>query len=144
MKRLLMIIAGTAFLILGAVGVFAPVLPTTPFLLLTAFFYLRGSSRLHAWLMHHRLFGEYIYNYVHFRAIKKRTKIGTIVFLWAMLIFSAVLVANAYVAAVLGVVGIGVTIHLLKLKTLTVQQLADGRARRESSGAGAPEDISRN
>ncbi|MPM98157.1 Inner membrane protein YbaN [bioreactor metagenome] len=144
MKRLLMIIAGTAFLILGAVGVFAPVLPTTPFLLLTAFFYLRGSSRLHAWLMHHRLFGEYIYNYVHFRAIKKRTKIGTIVFLWAMLILSAVLVANAYVAAVLGVVGIGVTIHLLKLKTLTVQQLADGRARRESSGAGAPEDISSN
>ncbi len=55
-----------------------------------------------------------------------------------MLILSAFLVANAYVAAVLGVVGIGVTIHLLKLKTLTGQQLADGRARREAAGAGGP------
>lgn len=141
MKRLLMIIAGTAFLILGAVGVFVPVLPTTPFLLLTAFFYLRGSARLHAWLMHHRLFGEYIYNYVHFRAIKRRTKIGTLVFLWAMLILSASLVANVYVAAVVGVVGIGVTVHILKLKTLTEQQQAADRVRRETAGAGAAEDI---
>lgn len=141
MKRLLMIIAGTAFLILGAVGVFVPVLPTTPFLLLTAFFYLRGSARLHAWLIYHRLFGDYIYNYVHFRAIKKRTKIGTIVFLWAMLILSAVLIANPYVAAVLCAVGIGVTVHLLKLKTLTEQQLAAGRTRRETVGAEAPKDI---
>lgn len=138
MKRYLMIAAGTLFFVLGAVGVFVPVLPTTPFLLLTAFFYLRGSPRLHAWLMHHRLFGEYIYNYVHFRAIKKHTKIGTLLFLWSMLTLSAILVDNLHIRIVLAVVGIGVTIHLLKIKTLTEEQATACRERQNSTDAQKP------
>lgn len=117
-KRLFYVVTGSLALALGAVGVFVPVLPTTPFLLLAAFCYLRGSRRMYDWLMTHRVFGPYIYNYVNYRAVKKSVKIGTLVFLWATLLVSALIVSDMAVGAILAVIGIGVSIHVLTLKTL--------------------------
>ena len=125
MKRLAFIAGGSIALALGAVGVFVPVLPTTPFLLLAAFCYLRGSRRMYDWLMTHRIFGPYIYNYVNYRAVKKSVKIGTLVFLWATLLVSALIVSNLAVGVVLAVIGVGVSVHVLTLKTLE-GGMADG------------------
>lgn len=54
---------GVISLGLGIIGVFVPGLPTTPFLLLTAVLFARGSHRMHNWLINHKILGKYITNY---------------------------------------------------------------------------------
>ena len=80
--RILLIITGTISLGLGAVGIFFPLLPTTPFLLISAACYLRGSERMYNWLLKNRWFGEYIKNYQEGRGIPLKTKILAISVLW--------------------------------------------------------------
>ncbi|HAP32279.1 MAG TPA: DUF454 domain-containing protein [Firmicutes bacterium] len=122
-KKYLLIGLGSLFLFLGVVGIFIPVLPTTPFLLLSAWCYLRSSDRLYQWLIHHKIFGFYIYNYIMYRSVLLSTKIFALVFLWFTLIFSIFLVDDWRLRVFLILVGIGVSIHLYILKTLKKDQL---------------------
>jgi len=117
-KQYLLIICGSISLILGIVGAFLPVLPTTPFLLLTIFCYLRSSHRLYQWVINNKIFGTYIYNYMTYRAISKSTCIHTFIFLWLSLILSMVIIKDAWIVFVLICVGIGVSIHIFTLKTI--------------------------
>ena len=117
-KKYLLIILGSLSLVLGSIGLFVPVMPTTPFLLLALFCYLRSSEKLYQWLIGHRMFGNYLNNYVNYKAISKNAKIGTLVFLWTALIVSSILIDLWYVRLFLLAVGISVSIHVLKLKTL--------------------------
>lgn len=57
MKRNLYVAAGIFFLALAIVGIFLPLLPTTPFLILTAACFNRGSEKFHKWLLGHKIFG---------------------------------------------------------------------------------------
>jgi len=123
LKKYLLIVLGSLSLALGAVGIAIPVLPTTPFLLIALFCYLRSSQRLYDWLIHHRLFGTYLYNYVTFRAVPLQTKIAALVLLWAGLITSIILVDLLSVRLILLVVGVVVSLHILLLKTLSKEQL---------------------
>lgn len=115
--RYLYIILGVIFLSLGVIGVFLPILPTTPFLLLTSFCFLRSSKRLYNWLINHRIFGVFIYNYLTYKSATKNTKIGTIIFLWASLFISSLFISQLAIKLVLLAVGIGVTIHICTLRT---------------------------
>lgn len=117
-KNILLIIAGSLSLALGMIGLILPVLPTTPFLLLTAYCYLRSSKQMHNWLINHKVFGSYIYNYVTYRAVEKKTKVIALVFLWISLILSILIVDNLLVRLVLLVVGLAVTTHIASLKTI--------------------------
>ena len=109
---------------LGMLGIFAPVLPTTPFLLLAAACFVRSSPRLYAWLIHHKWFGEYIRHYREHRAITLQAKIVTLVMLWGVIGYTALSVVSAWwLRALLGVIALGVTLHLLHLKTLTPDML---------------------
>jgi uncharacterized membrane protein YbaN (DUF454 family) len=117
-KKYLLILAGSISLVLGIIGIVVPVLPTTPFLLLASFCYLRSSKRLYDWLLKNRVFGPYIYNYLKYRAIKRSVKVVTLILLWLTLTVSIVLVSNVYLRIFLVAVGIGVSIHVLSLKTL--------------------------
>lgn len=122
-KKYLYIALGSLAVGLGVVGIAIPVLPTTPFLLIALFFYLHSSKRLYDWLMHHRLFGTYLYNYITYRAVPRKTKIGAMIILWAGLTTSILLVDLLYVRLILVAVGIAVSAHILLLKTLTPAQL---------------------
>jgi uncharacterized membrane protein YbaN (DUF454 family) len=62
------------FLAAGLVGIIVPLLPTTPLLLLAAFFFSRSSDRLHNWLLQHRLFGPSIQQWRQYRVIPRRAK----------------------------------------------------------------------
>lgn len=117
-KKYLLISTGTISLSFGILGIFVPILPTTPFLLLSSFCYIRSSKRLYNWLINHRIFGHLIYNYLTYRAVERNAKIVSIVFLWIALLSSILLLSNIYIRIFLLVVGIGVSIHLLTLKTL--------------------------
>lgn len=79
--RYLLIAVGMLALGLGVLGVFLPVLPTTPFVLVAAACFVRSSERLHAWLTNHRLFGCYIRDYQAGLGVPARVKgvaLGTI------------------------------------------------------------------
>jgi len=69
-------------------------------------------------MLNNRVFGPYIYNYLTYRAIKRSVKVVTLMLLWPVLCVSIVLVSNAYLRIFLVAVGVGVSIHVLSLKTL--------------------------
>ena len=117
-KRALLIAAGSVSVALAVVGIFLPLLPTVPFLLLAAFLYARSSERLYDWLMDHRVLGPYIYNYVTYRSVRLSVKVWTLILLWITLAVSILLLPNIYVRIFLLAVGCGVSIHVLALKTM--------------------------
>ena len=100
-------------------GAFIPVLPTTPFLLLSAALFLRGNRRLYDWLMNHPRMGTYITNFVKHKAIPLRVKIVSVATLWITLLYCAIFVASHWILSGLFItIAIGVTIHILHYKTL--------------------------
>ena len=116
-KKTLLIVAGVVSLALGGIGVFLPLLPTTPFVLLAAGCFAGSSPAMHRWLCRSRFFGEYIENYRTNAGVSKSIKIRAIVFLWAGLALSAAAVHKPIVRIILAVVGICVSTHLLMMKT---------------------------
>lgn len=97
---------------------FLPVLPTTPFLLLTAVCWMRGSQRLYQRLMTHPVLGKYISDIREHRSIPHKTKIITIATLWLTIATSAVFfVESWWIRILLCIVAISVTIHILSFKS---------------------------
>lgn len=74
LMRILFMLLGGTFLILGIIGIALPVLPTTPFILLAAACWARGSQRFHDWLIQHRVFGNIVKNWQKNRAIPRGAK----------------------------------------------------------------------
>jgi uncharacterized membrane protein YbaN (DUF454 family) len=120
LRKGILVTLGVISVGLGMIGVFVPLLPTTPFLLLAAACFVRSSERLYSWLIHHKWFGDYIRHYREHRAIPLQAKIVTLALLWGVIGFTAIAIMSAWwVRALLGAIAIGVTIHILHLKTLT-------------------------
>ncbi|MBE0638543.1 MAG: YbaN family protein [Bacteroidales bacterium] len=118
-KKALLVTGGVVSLALGLIGIPVPMLPTTPFLLLSAYLFARSSQRLYKWLIYHRYFGKYIRDYREKRGVPMKVKIGSIALLWATILFSAFWVVDlVWVRLLLIVVAIGVTSHILCLKTI--------------------------
>jgi len=116
--KVVLIVSGTFFVALGVLGIFVPVLPTTPFLLVATFCYARSSERFLHWLLTNRWFGAYIKNYREGRGIPLREKLLTIVALWLSISFSFLYVVESWWGKLLLVaVAVGVTVHLLRIKT---------------------------
>jgi len=116
--RYMLIIAGTIFLGFGIIGIFLPILPTTPFLLLAAACYARSSQRFYNWLINNKLFGNYIKNYHEGRGVPLRFKIFTISLLWITILISIYFVIkNYWIKIILIIIAISVTIHILTIKT---------------------------
>jgi hypothetical protein len=124
LKKRLLVIGGTLSLGFGIIGMFLPVLPTTPFLLLTAYCYVRSSRRMYDWLMNNRVLGNYLKNYLEYHAISARAKVISLIGLWASLTASFILIGSPVVRLILVLVGMGVSVHLLMLKTL-LKEMAD-------------------
>ena len=117
--RVLLIACGTLCVALGVLGIFVPVLPTTPFLLLAAICYGRSSERFYHWLLNNRWFGEYIKNYREGRGIPLREKTLTLIALWLTIGFTTLRVVSAWWGQLILLgVAVGVTIHLVRIKTL--------------------------
>jgi len=117
LKRQLLLAAGTLSLATGIVGIVVPILPTTPFLLLAAGCYLRSSPRFYSWLMGNRFFGAYIRNYIEGRGIPVKVKLLTIILLWATIGVSIWLTAKLIVTVILLIVAVGVTLHIIFIRT---------------------------
>lgn len=111
---------GVVSLALGVAGIFLPLLPTTPFLLLAAWLFVRSSPRLYDWLMSHPRLGEYIRNFREERAIPLRVKIVSVSLIWLTIGFCIVsVVAEWWWAQVaLAVLAVAISWHILSYDTL--------------------------
>jgi uncharacterized protein len=111
-------IGGTACLGLGLAGIFLPILPTTPLLLLAAFCYGRGSERFSSRLLGSSLLGSYIRHYQDGHGIPLSQKLWTLVFFWLTIGVSIAFVVEAWsLRVLLLVVAAGVTVHLVRIRT---------------------------
>jgi uncharacterized protein len=113
MKQFL-IVAGSLSLILGVIGIFVPLIPTTPFLLLTAACYLKSSPKLYQRLISNKYIGSYIINYREKKIIPLRAKIFTLVLLWGTMSYCIFfLIDILWLRILLGCIAVGVTVHVL-------------------------------
>ena len=113
--------AGLGFLFfgLGAVGAFLPVLPTTPFMLLASFFFLRSSERLDTWFRSTSLFKRYLANYMDNRAMTLRGKILTAVPGVIVMTSVAILFDNIYVrVAMVALIIVEIAYFALRIETI--------------------------
>ena len=118
LKNTLLVIAGTVFVAIGIIGIFVPLLPTTVFFLLAAYCYARSSKKFYDKLLNNKWFGSYIKNYREKKGISMRVKIISLLVLWITILYSGFVVSeNIYVIIGLLIIAIGVSIHLLTLKT---------------------------
>lgn len=138
--RYMCLAIGTVSLVLGVIGVFLPMWPTTPFLLLTAACYIRSSERLYLWLIEHRHLGPYVRDYMSGKGIPLRAKRVSLSLMWLTSQASWIIVMSrrgvqtwtvAY-AVMLFVVAVGVHYYIgFRIPT-----------RREESGEEDPEQAS--
>jgi uncharacterized membrane protein YbaN (DUF454 family) len=117
--RFFYLISGVLLVVIGVIGIFLPVLPTTIFLILASACFLKSSTKAHQWLKNHRILGQYIKNYEDKTGLTVKAKIFNISFLWIMILLSAFYFTElTYIRIILIMIAIGVTIHLLTIKTL--------------------------
>jgi len=120
LQKCILVSIGALSVGLAIVGIFIPVLPTTPLLLLAAACFVRSSDRLYTWLITHKWLGPYIRNYREHKAITRKAKITTLVLLWGTIGYTAFGVISYWPLRILLMfVAIGVTIHVLSMRTLT-------------------------
>lgn len=109
---------------LGFIGLFLPLLPTTPFMLLAGLCYCRSSERMYLWLLSHPRFGFKLYSFNISRSISMLSKWRIWVALWFSLGLSMLLVPSLWIRCILVVVGFGVSTYIGRLKTLRADQYA--------------------
>lgn len=115
------IFIGTLSLILGVIGIFLPLLPTTPFLLLTAAFYVRSSPRLYDWLLRQKHLGPYIRNFRENKAIPLKAKIISVSLVWITILYCVgFLLPYWWLKAIFLLIAAGTTYHILSFKTLKI------------------------
>ena len=114
--RLTFIVLGTGFVVLALVGVFLPVLPSTPFLLLAAACYARASTRFYNWLLNNQTFGPTILEWRQHRSLPYRTKLWAI-FLVALTFGVSILffVRPLLLQLILALVGVGLGVFLYRI-----------------------------
>ena len=118
MKRVLFALLGILSVILAVVGIFVPLLPTVPFLLLAAYLFAKSSVTMYNWLLSNRWFGKIIRDYKEGKGVPVRIKVYSITLLWLMIGYSILYaVESQTMKIVLLIVGIAVTIHLMMLKS---------------------------
>lgn len=117
-RRGIYIALGAFFLVLGAIGAFVPLLPTTPFWLLTAWFWLRSSGRLYDKAMSNKHFGGVVKGFMIDKSITLQTKVISISVMWISAILTILfLLHTCWLQLLLFLISTGVTWHILSFPT---------------------------
>ncbi|MBU3054755.1 YbaN family protein [Pseudomonas indica] len=116
--RYVLLAVGWLCIVLGVIGIFLPVLPTTPFLLLAAACFVRSSRRFYLWLVTHPRLGPWIRDYLDGQGIPLKGKVYAIVLMWVSIGFSCYLVPMIWARVFMLSSAVLVTLYILKQKTL--------------------------
>ncbi len=123
LKRSLLIVIGSLCVVLGVIGIFLPVLPTTPFILLAAWCFSRSSQRFHQWLRSHRYLGQIVVAWENGEGIPAKIRNRVLLVMWISLLASTLLVAKVWAGLMFVIIGAGVSIYLLRLPEKVEQTL---------------------
>jgi hypothetical protein len=104
---------------LGVIGIFLPVLPTTPFLLLAAACFMRSSKRFYLWLVNHRRLGPWIVDYLEGQGIPLKGKVYAIGLMWLSIGISSYMVPLFWARAFMLSSAVLVSLYIIKQKTLS-------------------------
>lgn len=117
--RILLLVLGVLSVILAALGVLLPGLPTTPFLLLASFLFARSSKKMHDWLINNRFFGPILADFIDRKGIRLHIKIFSVIMMWGVVFLSVFYLIEKdivkYVAMAGAIIG---TIAVLSYKTI--------------------------
>ena len=139
--RLLVVAIGWLSTGLGVAGMFLPVLPTTPFLLLAAACFIRTSPKFYNWLVAHPQLGRYLVYYLDGKGVPLRAKIYTLLVLWGSILLTAFVLLNSfYVRCILPLIGIGVSFYIYSLPTLKIINDQNSAPQGESSTKSAGDE----
>ncbi|BAQ73290.1 MULTISPECIES: YbaN family protein [Pseudomonas] len=116
--RYVLLAIGWLSVALGVIGIFLPVLPTTPFLLLAAACFARSSPRFYQWLVQHPRLGPWICNYLDGNGIPLKGKVYAIGLMWLSIGFSCYLVPSIWARSFMLTSAVLVSIYILRQKTL--------------------------
>jgi uncharacterized membrane protein YbaN (DUF454 family) len=112
--KLILNAIGILAVILGVLGIFLPLLPTTPFLLLASACFARASPWLHNWLQTNRVFGNYLRDYENGHGIPLRGKVWILVFMWASMGYSLWRTDLLWLRLLIVLTGICVSVYLTR------------------------------
>lgn len=118
-KKNLLLSLGFIFLALAILGIFLPLLPTTPFLLLSVSCFYKCSERFHSWLINHKIFGKIIKDYREGKKIDPKIKWFTLIVLWGTIGFTMYLFRhNIFILILLFIVVVSVSSHILGFRLI--------------------------
>ncbi len=118
LKKIIFNILGFFFVGLGIVGIFIPLLPTTIFLIIAAYFFAKSSEKYYNWLISNKYFGKFIKDYREGKGVPLKAKTISITILWLTILYSIFFVATViWLKILLICIAIGISWHLLSLKT---------------------------
>lgn len=115
--RWLLLGVGILATTLAVLGIFLPLLPTVPLLLLAAACFARSSERVHRWLLEHRHLGPILHGYLDGSGIPRRARATALCLIWVTIPASAVLVPLLWIRVLLFAVALGITVYLMRLPT---------------------------
>lgn len=116
--RAILILIGGLAVALGILGIFLPLVPTTPLLLLAAACFARASRRCYLWLLNNRLLGPYIREWRQHRSLSRRAKVTLLALLWGSFILtSCFALSHPLGKALVFVIPIGITVFVLRVPT---------------------------
>lgn len=119
MRKILHLTVGSIALALGLIGTFLPILPTTPFLLLTSFCFAKGSTRFHNWFTQTKLYKNHLESFVTTRSMTLKTKIGLLAFASIMLLFPLIFLDIIWVKLmIIGLYVIKYYYFIFRIKTI--------------------------
>ena len=119
--RALLITIGGLSIILGVIGIFLPLLPTTVFLLLAAACFARSSEHFHNWLLSHPYLGDYIKLYLDGKGIPFKAKIYILIVMWVTILTSIYFVPILMVKVLLPFIALGVSVYIMRMPTLQIK-----------------------
>ena len=134
-KRYLLIALGWLCIVLGVIGIFLPILPTTPFILLAAWAFSRSSERFHRWLVNHPQLGPIVSAWQDGAGIPRKVRNRVILLLWGSLFCSSLIMGvmgHWWPMPILAIVGAFLTHYLLRQPLL---EESDIMSKRSTSGA---------
>lgn len=121
--KIFLIIIGITSTVIAVIGIFIPLIPTTPLLLLAAYCFARSSQKFYLWLINNRFCGVYLRNYREGKGISLKHKVLILILLWLTIGFSIFLVTNIILKSLLLLIAVAVSIHLINLKTLKASNM---------------------
>jgi uncharacterized protein len=124
--RMLLILIGWLSVVLGVIGIFLPIMPTTPFLLLAAACFVRTSPKFYQWLVGHPRLGKYLVYYLEGKGIPLKAKIYTIALITISMSITTYIVPVTAVKILLPLVGVLVALYIVRQPTLELSPESEG------------------